>query len=259
MKRSKRTMFKEFLRENITILGLIGTIFVTTWPSFNDMLSDKKAIAYLLSADTVLAITVFCAMLKNEKSVSDIKERLEIRSLSKKVTRKESYQMLTKAVASAKKEIRIMTIDTHLTKEIKRSFPERDTYYQKIKKIAMQEEIVIYRIYGLPAEDSLRKDKIDWINEDLCSIKKYPNYHIAIFDWRKFNSTVVPLSLQIVDDSFINLVDITRSNGVVGSGEDICSEDKNIVQHFTHYYEIMWEKCDKLKLGDHISPDVLTK
>lgn len=257
--RMKMKKAKTFLLDYAPILAIIGAIIITIYLSFADRIPNEKAMNYLLCADAGLAITTFYALLKNEKSVSTLKTQLEVHSLSKKVTRRESYQLLEKAIIGVKAEIRIMTIDANLNQRNMRSFPERDAYYSRIKKAAKQKEIIIYRIYGLQADETSRKDRIAWIKKDLDAIKNCPNYHIAIFDWRKFNSIMTPISLQIVDDTFINLVDITRSDGVVGSGEDICSKDQNIVQHFTHYYENIWDKCDKLKIGDQIFLDVLTE
>lgn len=248
---------KAFLLNYSPIVAIIGAIIITICLSFADRIPDEKAMNYLLCADAGLAITTFYALLKNEKSVSDLKKQLEVNSLSKKVTRRKSYQLLEKAIRGAEKEIRIMTVDANLNHGNRHAFPERDTYYTRIEKVTKQKEVIVYRIYGLPADDTSRKDRIVWIKEDLKTFKGCPNYQIAIFDWRKFNSTLSPLSLQIVDDTFVNLVDITRYNGIVGGGEDICSKDQNIVQHLIHYYENIWDRCDKLKIGDQVFWDLL--
>ena len=96
-------------------------------------------------------------------------------------------------------------------------------------------------------------EPIKWIRSDIERIKECPNYHVRIFDWRKFNSIPSPLSLQIIDDVFVGLVNLQQaSTGVEGGGEDLCIEDHNVVQHLRFYYEAVWEKCDELKSGDCI-------
>lgn len=245
---------KNFLREYSVTIAIIISIFVTAGLSFADCIPNEKVMGYLLCADAGLAISVFYSSFKNEKSISSIMNRLEAQTTSKKVTRKEHYKLLDSASINAKSQIWIMTIDSNLNRGVVSSIPEREVYYNTIEKIAKtKRDVSIRRIYGLPVDDKARQDKIEWIRSDLKKFKDCPNFHMRVFDWRKFTSIPIPLSLQIIDDTFVGLVNMQSSSAsVVGSGEDICIKDQNIVQHLKIYYETIWEKCDELKTGNSI-------
>ena len=246
---------KNILRDNYSTIGIVLAIIVTTILSFNNIIPDKDAISYLLCADAGLAISVFLSSIKNDKTICTIMNRLEAQPISKKVTRKEHYQLLDTVAVNAKSEICIMTIDSALTSKVVSSVPEREIYYKTIETVVKtKREITIRRIYGLPIDESARKDKIKWIRSDLEKFKDCPNYHMRIFDWCKFALSPTPLSLQIVDDVFVGLVNMQHAaTGVLGGGEDICIYDQSVVNHLKLYYDTIWEKCDELKAGDAIS------
>lgn len=246
---------KDILREYGVTIAIILSIIITAALSFADHIPDEDIISYLLCADVGLAISVFYTSLKNEKGINAMCKQLEIRVTSKRVTRKAHYQLLGTASINAKSQIWIMTIDSALSRKVVSSIPEREVYYNNIEMTAKtRREISIRRIYGLPVDESARNDKIEWIRSDLEKFKDCPNYHMRIFDWRKFESIPAPLSLQIIDDAFVGLVNMQHASiGVVGDGEDICIYDENVVQHLKLYYETIWEKCDELKTGDFIT------
>lgn len=250
---------KDILKNHYTTIAIILAIIVTAILSFADRIPDEDVLSYLLCAVGGLAIDVFFASLESEKSIRDVMERLKPQSLSKKVTRKEHYQLLNTAAINANSQIWLMTIDSALSRKVVSTIPEREIYYRTIETIAKtKREVSVRRIYGLPVDDSARKDKIKWIRSDIEKIKDCSNYHIRIFDWRKFDSIPSPLSLQIVDDTFVGLVNLQQATtGVEGGGEDICIEDRNVVQHLRLYYETVWEKCDELKTGNNIMYDHL--
>lgn len=240
----------------VTNIGVIIAIVVTAILNFTDLIPDEQVVGYLLCAVGAIAIEIFISFLKNEKT---IKEIITPKSLSEKVTRKTHYKMLNKAAIDAESEIWIMTIDSALSSQQVSTIPERKVYYDTIKNIAKRKNNVsIRRIYGLPKEDAARKDKIEWIKKDLDKIKDCSNLHIRVFDWKVFESIPAPLSLQIVDDKFVGLVNLKQSSkGVEGGGEDLCIFDSNIVQHMKHYYEAVWDKCVELKSGNNINENVL--
>lgn len=251
---------KIILQEHSITIGIIITIFITASLNFIGLIPQESIVNYLLLADGCLAISIFYSSLKNESSISTIREEIKSQStLSKKVTRREHYQLLDAAINTAKSHIWIMTIDSALSQNAISSIPERVTYYDDLERIARDKpEISIRRIFGLPIDKDARKDKIEWIKTELDKINHCPTYSIRIFDWRKFNSIPTPLSLQIVDNSFVGLVNMQHAaNSIVGSGEDICISDPQIVQHLQLYYEAIWEKCDELKTGDSINLKVL--
>lgn len=245
---------KNIFKEHSVTIAIIITILVTAFLSFTDRISNEKVMGYLLCADAGLAVSVFTSSIKNDKNIESIINQLEEQNMSKKVTRKEHYKLLNAAATNAKSEIWIMTIDSALSRSVISSIPEREEYYNNIEIIAKtRRNVTIRRIYGLPIRDEDRNDKIAWINSDLDRIKDCPNYHIRLFDWRKFQSIPTPLSFQIIDDTFVGLVNIQNgSSSVVGSGEDICITDENVVEHLKIYYESIWDKCDELKTGASI-------
>ena len=244
---------KKKLREYSINIVIILTIIVSTILNFIGFIPDERLPAYLLLADVGLAICVFYTALKYEDTVKELGDRLT-HGTSRKVTRKEHYKLLKEAVNNARSHIMIMTIDPALSRGMINSIQEREEYYRRIEQIAKENHrIIIRRIHGLPDDESARKDKIEWINAELEKIHDCPNYHIRIFDWRKFGKIPTPLSLQIVDDTFVGLVNMQHpSEGIVGSGEDICIIDSNVVQHLSLYYNDIWEKCERLKEGDSI-------
>lgn len=249
---------KSILKEHYVTIAIILSIIITAALSFADCIPAEDAISYLLCADVGLAIGVFFSALKNEDNFYEVMERLKPQITSKAVTRKEHYKLLDTAVINAESEIWIMTIDSALSRGIVSAIPEREVYYNDIGTIVKtKREISVRRIYGLPIDEQARKDKIGWICSDLNKFKDCSNYHMALFDWRKYNSVSNLFSLQIVDNSFVGLVNmIHASTGVMGGGEDICIKDQNIVRHFKLYYEAVWEKCDKLKIGDSVMLDL---
>lgn len=246
--------FKKLLKEHSVTIAIILSIIITASLSFADRIPNDKTIGYLLCADVGLAINVFYSSLKSENNFNEVMKHLKPQTTSSVVTRKEHYKLLDAAAISSESEIWIMTIDSALSSSVVSAIPEREIYYNDIETIAKtKREISIRRIYGLPVNDSARKDKIEWIRSDLNKFKDCKNYHMAIFDWKKFDLISNLFSLQIVDDSFLGLVNMMHaSTGVMGGGEDICIKDPNIVRHFKCYYEAVWEKCDKLKIGDLI-------
>lgn len=246
--------FRSIIREHYMNIAIILSIIVTAVLSFVNCIPDEDVIGYLLCADAALAISVFYSLLKSEDSFYKVMKYLEPQSTSNTVTRKEHYKLLDAAVVKAKSEISIMTIDSALNTGAVNAIPERKIYYNDIETIAKtKREITIKRIYGLPIDEIARKDRIDWIRSDLNKFKDCPNYHMVILDWKKFSSVLNLFSVQIVDDSFIGLVNMMHAaNGVIGGGEDICIKDQNIVRHFKLYYEAIWKQCDELKIGDSI-------
>lgn len=241
-------------KEHYVTIAIILSIVVTAALSFADRIPDEDVIGYLLCADVGLAISMFYSSLKSEDSFYEVMRCLNPQATSNIVTRKEHYKLLDAAVIKAESEICIMTIDTALRAGIVSTVPEREVYYNDIETIAKtKREITIRRIYGLPTDEAARKDKIEWIRSDLIKYKDCPNYHMVIFDWRKFSSVSNLFSIQIVDESFVGLVNMVYASiGVIGGGEDICIKDQNVVRHFKLYYEAVWEQCDKLKIGGSI-------
>lgn len=246
---------KQILHTYWTTIAVIIAILVTTVLSFMDFIPTEDISSYLLCTVGGLAITMFFETLKNDQNASDIIEQIKKnKCASKKVTRKEHYQLLNAAVVKANSQIWIMTIDSALSRRVVNTIPERKIYYNTIELIAKSKpNISVRRIYGLPVDEDARRDKIEWICSDLERFKDCPNYHVRVFDWKKFEHIPTPLSLQIVDDTFVGLVNLQQSSmGVEGGGEDLCVEDPNVVQHLKIYYETVWEKCDKLKTGNEI-------
>lgn len=245
---------KNILQEFALTIAIIITIIVTAALNFINYIPKDEVVNCLLLADAGLATSILYSSLKYKKDIDAIIGQLRRQGSSKIVTRKEHYRLLDRAVNTAESQICIMTIDRALNQKAIGTIPERERYYNDIRRIARERrEITIRRIYGLPDEEAAREDKIRWINDELKKIKNCPNYQIRIFDWRKFGNIPTPLSLQIVDDTFVGLVNMQRaSTGVVGSGEDICIEDPQIVQHLKIYYDTIWDKCDELKLGDSV-------
>ena len=245
---------KDIFKEHSVTIGIIITIIITAAMSFTDRIPDEDVIGYLLCADVGLAVSMFYSSLKSEENFQRIIKYIEPQSTSTIVTRKEHYKLLDSAVVKAESDIWIMTIDSALNRNIISAIPERKVYYNDVETIAKtKSEITIKRIYGLPINEAARIDKLKWICYDLKKFENCSNYHMAIFDWRKFDSAFNLFSLQIVDDSFVGLVNMIRAHsGVIGGGEDICINDSNVVRHFKLYYEAIWEKCDKLKIGNHI-------
>ena len=245
---------KNILKEHSVTIAIILSIIVTAALSFADRIPDEDVIGYLLCADVGLAITMFYSALKNEDNFNKVMECMTPQATSNIVTRKEHYKQLDSAVIKAESEICIMTIDSALTSKTKSTIPEREVYYNDLETIVKtKRNITVKRIYGLPTEESARKDKIEWIRSDLNKFRECPNYQMAIFDWRNFSSVSNLFSIQIVDDSFVGLVNMIRaSDGVMGGGHDICIVDQNIVRYFKLYYDAVWEKCDELKMGNSV-------
>lgn len=211
---------KNIIKEHYVTIAIILSIIVTAALSFANRIPDEDVIGYLLCADVGLAISVFYSSLKSEDSFYEVKGCLKPQVTSNMVTRKEHYKLLDAAVVKAESEIWIMTIDSALSTGIVSAIPEREVYYNDIETIAKtKREITIRRIYGLPADETARKDKIEWIRSDLNNFKDCPNYHMVIFDWRKFSSVSNLFSLQIVDNSFVGLVNMIHASiGVIGGG-----------------------------------------
>ncbi len=254
-------------------LGVILAIVIMAIISFMDLLPEEWLMRCLLCAMFTIAVDLYIASLQNdnkhcdiinkildvETAISEMDKKIMDNNMSNKVTRKEHYKRLNCVALNAKHQIWIMTIDTALNRKIVNSIPERELYYNTIEMLAKtQKNVSIRRIYGLPDEKKAREDRIKWILSDIEKIKKCSNVHIRIFDWRKFKSMPAPLSMQIIDDDFVGLVNLQEALvGVEGGGEDLCVEDKNIVEHLKMYYENVWKKCDELKMGDEIRRDVL--
>ena len=175
------------------------------------------------------------------------------------VNRKKHYQLLNSAAIKAKTGLKIMTIDQSLNRNNISAIPERKVYYDTLESITKNKpNITIERIYGLPKDVNSRTDKIKWIRRDLEKYKNCPNYHMYIFDWRKFESIPTPISIQIVDDNFAGLVNMQHpETGVLGGGEDICIMDSIVVKHFQVYFEAIRERCLALKVGERIDLNVL--
>lgn len=247
--------FKTIIKEHSATIAIILTIIVTAALSFADIISNEQAINYLFCADAGLAISILLSSIKDNKNINLIISKLKKQETSKKVTRREHYQMLDSAVLNADSQIWIMTIDSALSTNVISTIPEREIYYNNIETIAKtKRNVTIRRIYGLPIEDNARNDKISWILADAEKFKDCSNYHMRIFDWRKFASIPTPISLQIVDDTFVGLVNMqSATTGVIGNGEDICISDKNVVQHLKLYYEEIWNKSDEFKTGTSIN------
>lgn len=250
---------KNILQEHSGTIAIILAIIVTAILSFTDLIQDEDVLSYLLCAVAGLSINVFIALLSNEKNISEIAKRLEPVSSCVKVTRKEHYRLLTEAVLNAKSNVWIMTIDRTLKSTTISTIPEREIYYKTVETIARKHrEITVRRVYGLPINEAARNDKIAWIRADIEKIRDCPNYYVRIFDWKKFSTIPAPLSMQMVDNSFVGLVNLQRSNaGVEGGGEDLCIRDPDIVGHLKLYYEEIWEKCEEFKTGNEINWDCL--
>lgn len=246
---------KNILKEYYSTIVIILSIIITAGLSFADQIKEKNIISILICTIIGLSIEIFFSSLKMEKNFEKTNNMIKPSTISQKVTRKEHYQKLNRAASKATSKIWIMTIDAALTSKTIKNIPERQKYYRNIERIAKKNQnISIKRIYGLPIDEQTRKDKLEWIKNDLEKIKKCPNYQIRIFDWRKFNEIPTPLSIQIIDENFVGLVNLGNASlGVDGGGEDICIKDKNIVQHLSLYYETVWSKCDILKNGEEIN------
>ncbi len=246
-------MIKKFLKNNWENIAIAIALCVTAALSFVDFISNEMAYKLVLTADAALAISILMSSYQSEKSLEALKK-----PTSNKVDRIEHYRMLTKAIIDAKKTICVMTIDPSLKKGNRATIPEREIYYSAIEQIARRRpDVVIERIYGLPAEPNARLAKIEWINEDLNRFSSCINYHMYVFDWKEFEYMPKPLSLQIVDDAFVGFVNFHSEDSIFGPGSDLCVEDKQVVQFLKLYYDDFRNKCLKLKIGNDINKSIL--
>lgn len=246
-------MFKAFLKKNWENIAIAVALCITAALSFVDYINTDMAYKLVLTADAALAISILLSSYEHEKSIEALRK-----STSYKVDRIEHYRRLNKAIIDAKKSIYIMTIDPSLKKSNRATVPEREIYYSAIEQIAQRRpNVVIERIYGLPAEPNARAAKLIWIKEDLKRFSACINYHMYIFDWKQFESMPMPLSLQIVDDEFVGFVNLHSAEGVFGAGDDLCVDDPNVVQYLRLYYHDFRDKCLKLKISDEIDESVL--
>lgn len=246
-------MHKNFLKKNWENIAIVIALCITSALSFVDLISNDIVYKLVLTADAALAISILLSAYENEKMFSSLRK-----PTSQKVDRAEHYQMLNQAIVKAKKSIYIMTIDPSLKKGNRATVPEREIYYSAIEQIALRKpSVIIERIYGLPADPGARATKIEWIKEDLNRFSSCVNYHMYIYDWKEFENMPKPLSLQIVDDTFVGFVNLHSEDGIFGSGKDLCVEDQNVVRFLKLYYNDFRDKCLKLKIGDDIDESVL--
>ncbi|MDR0830165.1 MAG: hypothetical protein LBN95_08655 [Prevotellaceae bacterium] len=249
---------RKILQEHYTTIAIILAIIVTAILYFVDCFNHEQVGGFTLIAVGGLAVSMIFTALTSEKNFHNAIDCLEHRISSQKVTRKEHYKLLNRAISNAKKQIWIMTIDSALSSSTVSTIPERTEYYKALKKIIKSNKnITVRRIYGLPTDTQARQNKITWINSDITELKDCPNFQARVFDWNKFDNTLSPFSLQIVDDIFMGIVNTQHTTGIEGGGEDICIEDKNVVQYFNKYYEEVWQKCNMLKTGNDIIYTVL--
>lgn len=246
-------MIKKFFKNNWENIAIAIALCVTAALSFVDFISNEMAYKLVLTADAALAISILLSSYQSEKALEALKK-----PTSYKVDRTEHYRMLTKAVIEAKKTIYIMTIDPSLKKGNRATIPEREIYYSAIEQIARRRPgVVIERVYGLPAEPNARAEKIEWIKEDLNRFSSCINYHMYVFDWKEFGYMPKPLSLQIVDDTFVGFVNFHTEDGIFGSGRDLCVEDNQVVEFLKLYYDDFRNKCFKLKISNDVDESIL--
>jgi hypothetical protein len=250
----KKNIFHDFYA---TIAIMLATIIATVL-HFTGILDHKQAVSVTLSAVAGLAISMFLSSLKADRDINAVTARLENRTISRRVTRKEHYKLLNAAVNNANSRIWIMTIEPKLGRKTINTIPEREQYYETLKRvIKKRREISVRRIYGLPTDQQAREDKIEWVISDIEELKKCPNFQARIFDWHKHNTAIHPLSLQIVDDTFLGMVNLQYVTGFEGGGEDLCTEDRNTVRHLSLYYEVIWGICEEIKTGDSVRTEIL--
>jgi len=245
-------MIQKIFRDHYTTIAIIIATVIAAILSFAGYLTQSQAVSFTLIAVGGLAVSMLFTSLTSEKNICNAVNRMKQTS-SRKVTRKEHYRLLNTTINNAQSHIWIMTIDAALSSKAISTIPEREQYYNTLKQIVKSNRnIQLRRIYGLPTEQNAREDKIKWVQSDLNELKTCSNFQARMFDWRKFNGTISPLSLQIVDNIFCGIVNPHFSTGLDGSGEDICIEDINVVQYLSRYYNEVWDLCEELKIGNDI-------
>ena len=249
-------------------VGAIPTIAASAIAAiifFVDLIPEDFIMKLFMSAIVGLIVNDCVTMHKCKEMAESYNEKVDSiveaikASSSVLVDRKRHYELLNNAVEYARHDICLMTIDQELTSKNKDSFKQRPEYYQSvIDAVERKPELTVRRIYGLPIDEEDRKDRKDWIEADLKEMSDCPNFNVRVFDWAKYCDVPAPLSLQIVDNTFVGMVNLADGKeGIIGEGQDICITDCNTVEHLKKYYMQIWEKCMEIKTGNQIFWDVL--
>ena len=251
---------RRIIREQYgTVAVIIGTI-IAAFLNLAGYLNEKQAMSCSFFVVAGLALSMIFSDLCLEKKLEQIEEKLKRQSRSQFISRKEHYKLLNQAVQNAHTSIWIMTIDKALSTKVIGTISERSIYYENLKKIIKEKDnIILRRIYGLPIEEPKRKEKIGWVLSDIQTFKNCSNVLIRVLDWKEYEGSFQPLSLQIVDNAFIGIVNMEDNVGIEGGGQDLYMEDENAVQYFRLYFKTVWEMCEELKTGNYINEELLER
>ena len=103
------------------------------------------------------------------------------------------------------------------------------------------------------------KSKLDWVKYLINKHKTRNNFslHVSTFDT---DQPVPALSVQIVDDVRLYIIDVTRGHHSANDpDQDLLSCDNDLIKHFIRYYDKYWSSTIPLKEGATIYADNLNQ
>jgi uncharacterized protein YoxC len=152
------------------------------------------------------------------------------------------YTLLAEMRKGAKNRVQLTQLDPN--PPVVFGDPVRKDYFDKtIQFIREHPDVKVQRIMSIP-----NKEKLNWVKEDIEKSKDLNNLHLAyirITDIESIYPTPPILSMQIVDESKLLLLDLRYSYMPMAFKPCLYLEDRQVVkQIYSQYYDSLWSQLE---------------
>jgi hypothetical protein len=159
---------------------------------------------------------------------------------------KETYKYLNNRIVNFNGEIKDATLGPGTEKDI---IQERKDYY-KTRDSLIKNGKIHYRYVTVI---NTRKKYLR-ISDELDRLNKY-KYYLGYYHWNE--SSIPIISFTIVDVDEIILGAHKRLNSDAEECNDLLIKNKEIVKLFSNYYELLWQKSEKINAKGVVNNELL--
>jgi sulfur relay (sulfurtransferase) DsrC/TusE family protein len=216
--------------------------------SYTGAIDVKTALAAVLS---LMVAFVGYQMLHNSTVSSGLSELQgqRLQRLGTILPQRQWYEELVGELARAERVVLLTSHEPRLASTS--GLAAKRTAWEQIMTLSRTTDIIFKLLIAVDDPD-----KLQWAKKVVEELAQKDNVSVAVVALDELN--VSPLSVQIVDDSCVFIIDPRRGyHSLSDNDRDLVCRHPEVVQFFHEYYQAYWEKAVLVKEGRRLYLDRL--
>ncbi len=235
--------FKKVFDIVTLIMIIVGQIIQVVLESLSETIDWGN----ILSSSIILVFAIFCISTyfelhsfkdKMYKEINEVKRSSNITNTKAGKGSDDFYELGLEYLGVSQSSVWLTSLN--INKPSRKGSITRNKYFDSVFPFAKRNQTVeIKRIVKIPT-----LDKLDWVIEQLKSTENLDNVSIAYVE-----NDIDILNLQIFDEKYLLLWNPGKSRVSPKYNKFIFSENIDIVEMFSEYYENLWKRLQNNQGG----------